>query len=144
MATLVRTIFNWGWLTGSEVQPIIIKSVTWQNPGRHVQEELRVLHLHLKAASRILTSTQQGWMSYSPHTQWHTYSNRATPFNSATPWTEQIQTMTLNSNDSSPYWLKLVWRLIAGQNIRVFVINITAVPPLLELKGYYKTGGGKK
>jgi hypothetical protein len=24
-AILIRTTFNWGWLTGSEVQPIIIK-----------------------------------------------------------------------------------------------------------------------
>jgi hypothetical protein len=28
-----------------------------------VQEELRVLQLHLKAASRILTSRQLGWRS---------------------------------------------------------------------------------
>ena len=27
-ATLKRTIFNWGWLTGSEVQSIIIKRGT--------------------------------------------------------------------------------------------------------------------
>jgi hypothetical protein len=34
-ATLIRTTFNWGWLTGSEVQSIIIKTGTWQHPGRH-------------------------------------------------------------------------------------------------------------
>jgi hypothetical protein len=34
-AVLIRTTFNWGWLTGSEVQSIIIKAGTWQNPGRH-------------------------------------------------------------------------------------------------------------
>jgi hypothetical protein len=34
-ATLIRTIFNWDWLTGSEVQFIIIKAGTWQHPGRH-------------------------------------------------------------------------------------------------------------
>jgi hypothetical protein len=34
-ATLVWTTFNWGWLTGSEVQSIIIKTGTWQHPGRH-------------------------------------------------------------------------------------------------------------
>jgi len=50
-ATLLKTTFNWGWLTGSEVQSIIIKAGTWQHPGSMVQEELRVLHLHLKAAS---------------------------------------------------------------------------------------------
>jgi hypothetical protein len=52
-ATLIRTTFNWGWLTGSEVQSIIIQAGM-------AQEELRVLHLHLKAASRILASRQLG------------------------------------------------------------------------------------
>jgi hypothetical protein len=32
--TLIRT-FNWGWLTTSEVQFIIIKAGAWQCPGRH-------------------------------------------------------------------------------------------------------------
>jgi hypothetical protein len=34
-ATFIRTTFNWGWLTGSEVQSIIIKARTWQWPGKH-------------------------------------------------------------------------------------------------------------
>jgi hypothetical protein len=34
-ATLIRATFNWGWLTGSEVQSIIIKVGSWQCPGRH-------------------------------------------------------------------------------------------------------------
>jgi hypothetical protein len=34
-ATLIRTSFNWGLLTGSEVQSIIIKAGTWQHPARH-------------------------------------------------------------------------------------------------------------
>jgi hypothetical protein len=34
-ATLIRTTFNWVWLTGSEVQFIIIKAGAWQHPGRH-------------------------------------------------------------------------------------------------------------
>ena len=34
-ATLIRTTFNWGWLTGSEVQSIIIKAGTWQHLSRH-------------------------------------------------------------------------------------------------------------
>jgi hypothetical protein len=33
-ATLIRTTFNWGWLTGSEIQFIIIKVGTWQHSGR--------------------------------------------------------------------------------------------------------------
>jgi hypothetical protein len=34
-ATPIRTTFNWGRLTGTEVQSIIIKAGTWQHPGRH-------------------------------------------------------------------------------------------------------------
>jgi hypothetical protein len=38
-ATLIRTTFNWGWLTGSEVQSIIITMIikvgAWQHSGRH-------------------------------------------------------------------------------------------------------------
>jgi hypothetical protein len=37
-ATLKKAIFNWGWLTGSEVQYIIIKVVAWKCPGRHGAE----------------------------------------------------------------------------------------------------------
>jgi hypothetical protein len=46
-ATLIRT-FNWGWLTGSEVQSIIIKvgSMAASRQADMVLEELRVLHLH--------------------------------------------------------------------------------------------------
>jgi hypothetical protein len=34
-ASLIRTTFSWSWLTGSEVQSIIIKAEAWQHPGRH-------------------------------------------------------------------------------------------------------------
>jgi hypothetical protein len=33
--TTTTTTFIWGWLTGSEVQSIIIKVGAWQHPGRH-------------------------------------------------------------------------------------------------------------
>jgi hypothetical protein len=33
--TFTRTTFNWGWLTGSEAQSIIIKARAWRCPGRH-------------------------------------------------------------------------------------------------------------
>jgi hypothetical protein len=59
-ATLISTTFNWGWHTCSEVQSITIKAGTWQHPGRHGKEELRVLHLHWKAAIRILAPWQLG------------------------------------------------------------------------------------
>jgi hypothetical protein len=57
-ASLIKTTFNWGWLTGSEVQFIIIRHGSIQ--AGMVQEELRVLHLHPKAASGRLTSRQLG------------------------------------------------------------------------------------
>jgi hypothetical protein len=34
-ATLISTTFNWGRLTGSEVQSMIIKAGMRQHPGRH-------------------------------------------------------------------------------------------------------------
>jgi hypothetical protein len=59
-ATLIKGTFYWGWLTGSEVQTIIIKARAWQHPGRHVVEEIRVLHLDLRDTMRRLTSRQLG------------------------------------------------------------------------------------
>jgi len=44
-ASLIKATFNWDWSTGSEVHSI---------QAGMAQEELRVLHLHLKAASRTL------------------------------------------------------------------------------------------
>jgi len=41
-----------GWLTGSEVQFIIIKEGAGQCPSRHGREELRVLPLDMTAARR--------------------------------------------------------------------------------------------
>ena len=60
-----------------------------------VQEEQRALHLHLKAASGRLASRQLGWGSYSPHPQWHTYSNRAKP-----SWVEHRQAIPGRENVS--------------------------------------------
>jgi hypothetical protein len=60
-ATLVGTTFNWGCLIDSEVQSIMIKVETHDSiQAGMVQEELRGLHLHLKAATRILASRQLG------------------------------------------------------------------------------------
>jgi hypothetical protein len=61
MTALIRTTFNWGWLTGSEDQSIIISIREHGSvQAGMVQEELRVLHLHLQAASRRLASRQLG------------------------------------------------------------------------------------
>ena len=56
--THIRTAFNWSWLTGLEVQPIIIKVGAWEHPAGMVQAEMRVLHLHLKATRRRLAPRQ--------------------------------------------------------------------------------------
>jgi hypothetical protein len=58
---LIRTTFNWGWLTGSEIQFIIImvRSKAASRAGMTL-EELRGLHLVLKANRRRLASMQLG------------------------------------------------------------------------------------
>jgi hypothetical protein len=57
-ATLIETTFNWGWLTGSEVQSIIINMGTYNIQEDMVQKEPRVLYLVLKANRRKLASRQ--------------------------------------------------------------------------------------
>jgi hypothetical protein len=51
-ASLIRTIFNWGSLTGSEVQSRIIKAETWQHTGRHGT-----------GRSESSTSSSGGWLA---------------------------------------------------------------------------------
>jgi hypothetical protein len=60
VAGLGKTTFNWGWLTGSEIQSIIImvESMAVSRQAGMALEELRVLHLHLKANRRRLASRQ--------------------------------------------------------------------------------------
>jgi hypothetical protein len=57
------------------------------------QEELRVLHLHLKAACRIPAFRHTPIMAQLLKKS-HTYSNKATLSKSATPWAEHMQTIT--------------------------------------------------
>ena len=67
------------------------------------QTELRVLYLHPKAASGRLTSRQlEGESKPTPTVTHllqpgHTYSNKATLPNGATPWSKNIQTITFHS-----------------------------------------------
>jgi hypothetical protein len=49
-ASLGRTTFNWGWLTGSEVQSTIIKAGAWQHPDRHGADR-----------AESSTSSPEGW-----------------------------------------------------------------------------------
>ena len=57
-ATPVKTTFNWGWLTGSEVERF--GPLSRQEHGSvlagMMQQELRVLHLHPKANRKRLAS----------------------------------------------------------------------------------------
>jgi hypothetical protein len=55
-----KTTFNWGWLTGSEVCPLPSRQERGSIQTGMAQAELRVLHLHPKAASGRLTSRQLG------------------------------------------------------------------------------------
>jgi hypothetical protein len=93
-ATLTRITFNWGWLTGSEVQSRIIKAGAGQHPGRHGTRRAK----RSTSASRRPTSRQLGQGYWGQHPQWHTYSNKATPPNSATPWAKHIQTITVTTS----------------------------------------------
>ena len=94
-----KRTFNWGWLTGSEVQSIIIKVEAWQPPGRHVaggaesstsSSEGHQEKTVSQAARRLVlqpTPTVTHFLQ-----QGHTYSNKATPPNSATPCDKYFQT----------------------------------------------------
>jgi len=64
------TAFNWGWLTGSEVQSISSRREHGSILAGVVQEELRVLHLQPKEARNKLGILRQlGGGSPSPPPQ---------------------------------------------------------------------------
>jgi hypothetical protein len=50
-----KTTFNWGWLTGTD-SPLSSRMMHGSIQAGMVEEELRVLRLHPKAASGRLTS----------------------------------------------------------------------------------------
>jgi hypothetical protein len=82
-ATLIRTTFNWGWLTVSEVQSIIIVVRTWRHTDRHGAGGAQSSTSESKGSQEeVLFCT--GWSlstrrPQSPTTQWCTLSNKATP-----------------------------------------------------------------
>jgi hypothetical protein len=59
-ATLIRTTFNWGWAYRFRGSGHYHQGGNMATQGGLVQEMLRVQHLHLEAASRILASRQLG------------------------------------------------------------------------------------
>jgi len=68
-ASFIRTTFNWGWLTGLQVQrfcPLSSRREHTSIRAGTVQEELRVLHVHLEATRRRLTPTWLDEGSQSP------------------------------------------------------------------------------
>ena len=99
-ATLIMTALNWGWLTGSEVQSIIIKVGTWQHSGRHVAGVAESSTPSSKVCYhntffKVARTTFLKPIPTVTHLlqQDHTYSNRTIPMNSATPWAKHIQTI---------------------------------------------------
>jgi len=101
-ATLERTTFNWGWLTGSEVWSTIIKAETWQHPGRHGMErtesstsctEGRQEKTGFQGARMRVLKPMPTMTHF--FQQCHTYSNKATPLNTATPWAKHVQATTV-------------------------------------------------
>jgi hypothetical protein len=88
-ATPIRTIFNWGWLTGSEVQSIIIKAGVWQHAGWAESSTSSS-----EGCEQNTDFQAAGVKFLSPCPQWHTYFNKATPSSNATPW--QTITFTLH------------------------------------------------
>ena len=93
---LIRTIFNWGGHTGSEIQSIISRQKHGRVWAGMMLEELRVLHLHVKATSRILAYRKLGWGLKNIPTVTHLL-HQDTPPNRVTPWTKHIQTITFYS-----------------------------------------------
>jgi hypothetical protein len=72
--TLIRTPFNWGWLQVQRFSPLSSRQEHGSIQTGMVQEELRVLHLHLQASSRILLPS-----SSEEHLKTHTHSAMSTP-----------------------------------------------------------------
>ena len=128
-ARLIKTTLNWGWLTGSEVQSIIIKVGTWQHSGRHgtgVAESSTpsskvCYHNTCFKAARMTFLKPIPTVTHLLQ-QDHTYSNRTIPTNSATPWAKHIQTIKMSSSsyikeltlkETLSYWLSLLrWEKI--------------------------------
>jgi len=91
-ATLIRTTLNRGWLTGSEIQSIIIRVRAQSIQADIVLEELRVLHLDPKAVRRLGGS--QATRRVSKATVTHFLQHGHANSNSATHWAKYIQTTT--------------------------------------------------
>jgi hypothetical protein len=98
--TLIRTTFNWVWLTGSEVQSIIIMVGTWQCPGTQgaegAESSTSSSNGHQEKtgfqAARMVALKPMSTMTHFLQ-EGHTYANKTIPPNSATPWVKYFQTI---------------------------------------------------
>jgi hypothetical protein len=96
-AILIWTTFNWGWV--QKFNPLLSRQEHGSVQAGMVPGKLRILYLHLKATRKTLTSTLHRASKPTPTVthflqQGHTYSNKATPPNTAAPWVKHIQTTT--------------------------------------------------
>jgi hypothetical protein len=82
-ATLYRTTFNWGWLTGSTVESIIIKVGAWQHPGSHgaggAEGSITCSEYKQRKTSFQASRVRVLKPMSTPTEKSHTYSNKATP-----------------------------------------------------------------
>jgi len=97
-ATLIRTTFNRGWLTGSEVQFIIIKAGARQHPGRHGAGGAESSTSCSKGKQEKTGSHVVRRRTSKPTpTVTHFLQQSQTP-NSATPWARHIQSTTMTKS----------------------------------------------
>ena len=99
-----------------------------------VLEETRVLHLHRKEARNKLSPTWLGGRSQNPPPQWHTFSNKATPPNSAIPLGPSIQThesMETKPIQTTTPWFHLhlasistIWKIPSKVTLDPFKLTI--------------------
>ena len=101
-AILIKTTFNWYWLTGSEIQSIIIKAKHGSVQAGMVQEELFQRRL---GKDWLPGSWDAGFKAHDHNdtllpTRLHLLEYKVMPLDSATPWVKHIQTITLSNCNS--------------------------------------------
>ena len=89
-ATLIKTTFNWGWPTGSEIHSIIFDLVAWKHPGRHGPKGAKSSSTSSEGGQKK-TGFQAARIWVLKPTCTVTHSNKTTPSNSAAPWAKNIQ-----------------------------------------------------
>jgi hypothetical protein len=78
-ATLIKIRQHWDWLTGSEVQSLIINAGAWQHPCMHDLGEGESSASCSKGKQEKIAQRWLGKGSQRPSPKCHTSSNKATP-----------------------------------------------------------------